>query len=180
MGHKVGFLTLNAGMASGADIILIPEIPYDIDKVVEAINKRKERGSKFTIIAVAEGAISKKDAKLSKKEYKKKLENYTYPSVSYEIADQLTKKTGAEVRVVVPGHAQRGGNPDPYDRVLCTRLGAAAAMAIIDKKWGNMVAMVNRATKLIPLEKVAGKLKEVDPKGTMIQEAKYIGISFGD
>lgn len=180
MGHKVGWLTLNAGVASGADVVLIPEIPFDIDKIVDTINKRNKQGKGFTIIACAEGAISKKDAKLSKKEYKKKLENYPYPSVSYEIAEQLTKKTGAEVRVVVPGHAQRGGNPDPYDRVLCTRLGAAAAMAIIDKKWGNMVAMVNRATKLIPLEKVAGKLKEVDPKGTMIQEAKYIGISFGD
>lgn len=180
MGHKVGWLTLNAGVASGADVVLIPEIPFDIDKIVDTINKRNKAGKGFTIIACAEGAISKKDAKLSKKDYKKKMENYAYPSVSFEIAEQLTKKTGAEVRVVVPGHAQRGGNPDPYDRVLCTRLGAAAAMAIIDKKWGNMVAMVNRATKLIPLEKCAGKLKEVDPKGTMIQEAKYIGISFGD
>ena len=180
MGHKVGWLTLNAGVASGADVVLIPEIPFDINKIAETIEKRNKEGKGFTIIACAEGAISKKDAKLSKKDYKKKLENYTYPSVSYEIAEQLTKKTGAEVRVVVPGHAQRGGNPDPYDRVLCTRLGAAAAMAIIDKKWGNMVAMVNRSTKLIPLEKVAGKLKEVDPNGTMIQEAKYIGISFGD
>ena len=82
MGHKVGWLTLNAGMAGGADIILIPEIPYDIDKVVKAINGRMARGSKFTIMAVAEGAISKEDAKLSKKEYKEKMKNYPYPSVS--------------------------------------------------------------------------------------------------
>ena len=89
MGHKVGWLTLNAGIAGGADIILVPEIPYDIDKIVEKINERHNRGSRFTILAVAEGAISKEDAKLSKKEYKKKLENYKYPSVSYEIAEQI-------------------------------------------------------------------------------------------
>ncbi len=89
MGHKVGFLTLNAGMAGGADLILIPEIPYDIDKVIAAIKERHDRGaSRFTILAVAEGAISKEDAELSKKRiYKKKLENYTFPSVSYELAD---------------------------------------------------------------------------------------------
>ena len=93
-GHKVGWLTLNAGMAGGADIILIPEIPYDIDKIVKAIEKRHERGAKFTILAVAEGAISKEDAKLSKKDYKKKLEKSKYPSVSYEIAAQILEKTG--------------------------------------------------------------------------------------
>src|SRR5574344_492525 len=106
MGHKVGWLTLNAGMAGGADIILIPEIPYDIDNIVKAIEERNSKGKKFTILAVAEGAMSKDDAKLSKKEYKEKLTHYTYPSVSYEIADQIQKKTGREVRVTVPGHMQ--------------------------------------------------------------------------
>ena len=99
MGHKVGWLTLYAGVASGADIILLPEIPYDIDKVIEAIDKRTRDGKGFTILAVAEGAISKEDAALSKKEYKEKLKNYKYPSVSYEIADQIEKRSGTEVRV---------------------------------------------------------------------------------
>ena len=180
MGHKVGWLTLYAGVASGADIILLPEIPYDIDKVVGAINKRKEEGKGFTILAVAEGTISKEDAKLGKKELKKKLENSKYPSVSYEIADEITKRTGSEARVTVPGHTQRGGSPCPYDRVLCTRLGSAAAEAIIDKDYGNMIAMINGETKRVPLEKVAGKLKVVDPECKMIKEAKNIGISFGD
>ncbi|MBR3347547.1 MAG: 6-phosphofructokinase, partial [Solobacterium sp.] len=94
MGHKVGWLPLNAGLAGGADIILLPEIPYDLKKIVDVIEQRDKEGHRFTIIAVAEGAISKEDAKLSKKEYKKKLANYTYPSVSYELADQITKKTG--------------------------------------------------------------------------------------
>lgn len=180
MGHKVGFLTLNAGMAGGADIILIPEIPYDIDKVIEAINKRAQRGSRFTILAVAEGAISKEKSKLSKKEYKKSMEEYKYPSVSYEIADQITKKTGMEVRVTVPGHTQRGGSPDPYDRVFASRLGAEAARLILEGEYGYMVGYVNREIVKVPLEDVAGKLKMVDPNSTIVQEAKTLGISFGD
>lgn len=180
MGHKVGWLTLYAGVASGADIILLPEIPYDIDKVIAAIDKRSCAGKGFTILAVAEGAISKEDAKLSKKEYKEKLKNYKFPSVSYELADEIEKRTGAEVRVVVPGHTQRGGSPCPYDRVLCSRLGAAAAQAIMDNDYGNMIAMVNGRTKRVPLGEVAGKLKSVDPDNQMIKEAKSMGISFGD
>ena len=180
MGHKVGFLTLNAGMAGGADIILIPEIPYDIDKVIEAINKRSQRGSRFTILAVAEGAISREKAKLSKKEYKKSMEDYKYPSVSYEIADQITQKTGMEVRVTVPGHTQRGGSPDPYDRVFASRLGAEAARLILEGEYGYMVGYVNREIVKVPLEDVAGKLKMVDPNSSIVQEAKTLGISFGD
>ena len=180
MGHKVGWLTLNAGMASGADIILIPEIPYDIDKVVEAIKQRGKNGSRFTILAVAEGAISKEDAKLSKKELKEKMKNYKYPSVSYEIADRILEKTGQEVRVTVPGHMQRGGSPCPYDRVFASRLGAEAAKLIIAKEYGYMVGIRNREIVKVPLEEVAGKLKMVSPDASIVQEAKMLGISFGD
>ncbi len=180
MGHKVGWLTLNAGIAGGADIILIPEIPYDIDKIVEAIRKREERGSKFTILAVAEGAISKEDAALSKKEYKKKMENYKYPSVSYEIAEQIQKKAGLDVRVTVPGHTQRGGSPCPYDRVFASRLGAEAGRLILKGEYGFMVGYKNREIVKVPLEDVAGKLKMVAPDAEIIQEAKMLGISFGD
>ncbi len=180
MGHKVGWLTLNAGMAGGADIILIPEIPYDIDKVVEAIKKRTERGSKFTILAVAEGAISKEDAKLSKKEYKEKMKNYKYPSVSYELAEQIQKKSGQEVRVTVPGHMQRGGSPCPYDRVFASRLGSEAGKLILKGEYGFMVGIKNREIIKVPLEEVAGKLKMVSPDASIVKEAKMIGISFGD
>ena len=180
MGHKVGWLTLNAGIASGADIILIPEIPYDIDKIVEAIDLRNRRGAHFTILAVAEGAISKEDAQLSKKDYRKKVEERPYPSVSYEIARQIEERTGGEVRVTVPGHMQRGGTPCPYDRVLSSRLGAAAAQLIMNREYGYMVGMKNREIVKVPLEEVAGKLKMVDPNATIVQEAKAMGISFGD
>lgn len=180
MGHKVGWLTLYAGIAGGADIILIPEIPYDIDKVIEAIEKRSKAGKGFTILAVAEGAISKEDAALSKKEYKEKLKKREYPSVSYEIAARIGEKIGNEVRVTVPGHMQRGGSPCPYDRVLCTRLGAAAAKLIMKDDYGYMVGLVNGKTKKIPLKDVAGKLKMVEKDSQIIEEAKEIGISFGD
>ncbi|MBR6476875.1 MAG: 6-phosphofructokinase [Lachnospiraceae bacterium] len=180
MGHKVGFLTLNAGMAGGADIILIPEIPYDIDKVIKKIEDREKNGSRFTIIAVAEGAISKQDAKLTKKEYKKKLLNNPYPSVSYEIAAQIQEKTGREIRVTVPGHTQRGGSPCPYDRVFASRLGAEAGELILKGEYGFMVGYKNREVVKVPLEEVAGKLKMVDPNSTIVKEAKLMGISFGD
>lgn len=180
MGHKVGWLTLYAGVGSGADVILIPEIPYDIDSVVNGIKKRHEEGKNFTILAVAEGVISKETAKLPKKERKQKLGKSIYPSVSYKIAAEIEEKTGMEVRVTVPGHMQRGGNPCIYDRVLCTRLGSEAAAAIMDKDFGNMIAMVNGETTRVPLENVAGKLKAVDPESDMIKDIKRMGISFGE
>lgn len=180
MGHKVGWLTLNAGMAGGADIILVPEIPYDIDKVIDKIEERDSNGSRFTIIAVAEGAISKEDAALSKKDYKKKMENYTYPSVSYEVAARIQEKTGREVRVTVPGHTQRGGSPCPYDRVFASRLGAEAGKLILDGEYGFMVGYKNREIVRVPLEDVAGKLKYLSPDATIVQEAKLLGICFGD
>lgn len=182
MGHKVGWLTLYSGIASGADVILIPEIPYDLDKIVEAIDRRKKRGSGFTILAVAEGAISKEDAKLSKKELKKKLAEYakTYPSISYKIAKELEERTGMEIRVTVPGHTQRGGSPCPYDRVLSTRIGSSAAQLILDEDYGYMVGIINGKIKKVPLEECAGKLKGVTPDAQEIQDAKRMGISFGD
>ena len=180
MGHKVGWLTLHAGIAGGADIILIPEIPYDIDRIIEAIQHRSKEGKGFTILAVAEGAISKEDAALSKKDLKEKQADYKYPSVSYEIAEKIAKKTGIEIRVTVPGHMQRGGSPCPYDRVLSTRLGAEAANLILKDQYGYMVGIINGKVKKVPLGEVAGKLKGVSPDDQLIQHAKLIGISFGD
>ena len=182
MGHKVGSLTLHAGIAGGADIILIPEIPYDIKKVCEAIRRRAKAGKRFTILAVAEGAISKEEAEMSKKKYKEKLEERAkkYPSVSYEIADRIFEETGSEVRITVPGHTQRGGEPCPYDRVLSTRIGAGAAEAIMEEDYGIMIGIINGKIKRVPLSECAGKLKMVSPKDQTVKAAKQIGISFGD
>jgi 6-phosphofructokinase len=180
MGHKVGWLPLNAGLAGGADVILLPEIPYDLKKVVDVIEERDRQGKRFTIIAMAEGAISKTDAKLSKKEYKEKLKKYTFPSPSYELADQITKQTGREVRVTVPGHIQRGGAPVAYDRVFATRCGAEAGRLILKEEYGVMVGYKNREMVKVPLKDVAGKLKALDPNARIIREAKSIGVCFGD
>ena len=180
MGHKVGHVTLHAGIAGGADIILLPEIPYDIKVISDVIQKRTKAGKKFTILAVAEGAISKEDAKLKKKEYKEKLAKRKYPSIAYELAEQIEQTTDKEVRITVPGHTQRGGSPCAYDRVFATRVGAKAAELILNQEYGYMVAMRDGEITKVPLEEVAGKLKYVDPKCSFIQEAKTIGISFGD
>lgn len=180
MGHKVGWLTLYAGMAGGADIILIPEIPYDIQVVVSALKKRERAGKRFSIIAVAEGAISKETAALGKKEQKAKLQQRKYPSVAYEIGAEIAEITGQEVRVTVPGHTQRGGAPTPYDRVLSTRLGVRAASLITQGRFGRMVVVRNNEITSIPLEESAGKLKMVDPDASIVEEARLLGLSFGD
>ena len=174
MGHKVGWLTLNAGIAGGADIILIPEIPYKLKSVIGKIQERGKTGHDL--------AISKERADMPKKERKKSLEELaaSYPSVSYELAAQITEATGKDVRVTVPGHMQRGGMPCAYDRVLSSRLGAQAALNIYEEKYGDLVAIQNHKIVSVPLKEIAGKLKTVDPKGDIIAEARLLGISFGD
>jgi len=180
MGHKAGWLTLHAGIAGGADIILIPEITYDINSVVGAITKRTEQGKRFSILAVAEGAVSKEDAKLSRKEIKAKYKNSGDPSISYRIGREIKKATGQEVRITVPGHMQRGGGPCAYDRVISTRLGAACADLIGKEQYGYMVGLKNDHVVPVPLSEVAGKLKMVDPNSDIVREAKRLGINFGD
>ena len=180
MGHKVGYVTLHAGIAGGADIILLPEIPYKLDTIINAINARAKAGKRFTIIAVAEGAIYEEDAALRKKKRKEKQAKKKYPSVAYELAEKIQNRTDQEVRITVPGHTQRGGTPCPYDRVLATRLGAAAADLILKEDYGYMVAIKNGQIKKVPLAEVAGKLKMVDPNSDIIKEARMTGISFGN
>ena len=180
MGHKVGWIPLYAGVAGGADVILIPEIPYDIKNVVNAIEKRDKSGGRFAIVVVAEGALTKDDAKLSKKEYKEKIAKRKYPSVAYEVADDIASLTGREIRVALPGHTQRGGAPTAYDRIFATQCGVEAAKAILEGKSGFMIAQHNWKMVRVPLKDVAGKLKYVDPNSDLVKEAKYMGICFGD
>ena len=180
MGHKAGWLTLYAGVAGGADVILIPEIPYKIKNVINCIKKRTKEGKTFSILAVAEGAIEEDIAKLPKKKRKEAMANLMYPSISYKIAHEIEEATGQETRVTVPGHFQRGGSPDAYDRFITTRFGAAAAQFIIEGKYGYMTGMVNNEIVPVPLKEVAGKLKEVPVDSPVIKSAKSIGISFGD
>ena len=180
MGHKVGSLTLHAGVAGGADIILIPEIPYDIKKVYEAIDKRTKNNKGFTIVAVAEGAISKEVAELPKKKRKEVIANSPYPSVAYEMADKLKEFTTQDIRIAIPGHTQRGGSPCPYDRVISSRFGAKAAELIKAKDFGKLVVFKDNMVTAIPLSESAGKLKYVSPDDDTVLAAKTLGISFGD
>lgn len=177
MGHKTGHLALNSGIAGGADIILIPEIPYRIEEVIKKIEEREEEGRHFTIIVAAEGAVSESDKFRSKKEMK---ERRSKTPVSFELAAQIRLMSGKDVRVTIPGHTQRGGVPCPEDRILATRLGSAAADFMISGKTGIMAAIVNGKITAVPLDEVAGKLKTVDVLSDEILEAKSLGISFGE
>lgn len=177
MGHKTGHLALNAGIAGGADIILIPEIPYKIEEVIKKIEEREAEGRHFTIIVAAEGAVSETDKFLSKKDLKRRREK---TPVSFELAAQIRLMSGKDVRVTIPGHMQRGGVPCPEDRILATRLGSAAADFMIAGKSGIMAAIVNEKIVSVPLEEVAGKLKTVDALGDEVLEAKSLGVSFGE
>ena len=180
MGRDAGWLTLNAGIGSGADVILIPEIPYDLNKVAGLIEERNRQGKRYSIIACAEGAVSVDDIKLDEEASRRKRENSRHSTVSYEIADRLEKLTGKEARVTVPGHYQRGGPPCPYDRVLATQFGVAAADLIINKQYGRMVAVQGGQIVSIPLEDAASKTKFLPVDHPMIQVARKMGISLGD
>lgn len=180
MGRDAGWLTLNAGVASGADVVLVPEIPYDIEKVAKVIEERRRRGSNYTILAVAEGAVSINDAVLSEEERRKAKETMRHSTISYRIASELESMTGQEARVTVPGHYQRGGPPCPYDRVLATRFGAAAAKLIQEKKYGYMVGIQGRNITSVPLEDAASRTKFLPTDNPLIETARDIGISFGD
>ena len=180
MGRDAGWLTLNAGIASGADIILIPEIPYKIEAVAAAVEQRYRSGKHFSIIAVAEGAVSSTDAVLSEEERRRVKEQSRHSTISYRIASELEALTGQETRVTIPGHYQRGGIPCAADRLLTSRLGVAAAELIRDGKFGYMVALQNNCIVPVPLSEVAGKLKTVPPDGEVVRAARALGLCMGD
>ncbi len=180
MGNKAGWLTLYSGLAGGADIILIPEIPFDIDKVAGACQKRADAGKAFSIVAVAEGAFDVEEAKLKKKERAKARAERGETTATARIARLIGEKTGLETRTVVPGHILRGGSPSAYDRILATQFGAHAAQLLKQEKFGYTVAMVDGKITQNPLEDVAMKTKFVEDDDQMVKTARSIGISFGD
>ena len=178
MGHKVGWLALEAGIAGGADAILLPEIPYSIKKVASLIKKNTKAGHKYSIICVAEGAITKEEAKMNKKE--RAAYYASTGTASDRLAKALSELVPNEIRCVVPGHVQRGGNPCAYDRRFASELGAVAGKLILEGKYGYMVALRGNDLVPVPLEEVAGKLKLVPPDCAEVQYAKALGISFAD
>lgn len=191
MGHRAGWLTLGAGLAGGADVILIPEIPYEVQSVASAIKRRARSGKPFSIVAVAEGAITVDEHKArqaateSKKTKKAKDSDTDEPEIVYadrtiKLAQQLEELTGLEARVTILGHLQRGGAPSAADRILSTRLGTAAADLVAQGTYGVMVAARGETAEAIPLEDVAGKIKTVPVDHPWIASARRVGTNLGD
>ena len=189
MGHRAGWLALGAGISGGADVILIPEIAYDVEVVAEAIRARKRKGKPFSIVAVAEGAVSSQEAlqaqSSKKKDKKAKQAAIEEPELVYAertlgLAKQLELLTGLEARVTILGHLQRGGTPSAADRILATRLGTAAADLIQQRQYGVMVAARGEFTEPVPLEAVAGQVKTVPPDHPWVESARRVGTSFGN
>jgi phosphofructokinase-like protein len=190
MGHRAGWLALGAGIAGGADVILIPEIPYNVETVAAAIKERKRTGKPFSIVAVAEGALTQQEfevqqANAAKKKDKKTKESVVEPELVYaertlRLAHQLESLTGLEARPTILGHLQRGGTPSAADRLLATRLGTAAADLIHARQYGFMVAARGESSAPVALEDVAGQVKTVPQDHPWVASARGVGTSFGD
>lgn len=180
MGNKAGWLALYAGMAGGADVILLPEIPYDIESVAKVVRSRQKKGKGFTIIAVSEGAMDQEEAKIKRKERDAARAQTPSFNIASRIASQLTQMCDVEARMVIPGHIQRGGSPCAYDRVLATQFGVHAAELIRDGVFGVTVALKGNQITHNPLKNVAGVAKPVPKDYQMVQLARDIGISFGE
>ncbi len=182
MGRNAGWIALHSGMAGSADVILIPEIPYSVDNIVAKIRNRDAQGKRFTVMAVAEGAKEIGGKAVVSKVVEDSPDPIRLGGVANKLAADLEKKIGAdhEVRTVILGHVQRGGDTCPYDRVLSIRYGIKALDLIEKEEYGNMVCIKNGQISKVSLEDVIGANKQVDPKGELVTAAKSIGICFGD
>lgn len=180
MGRYAGWIALESGIAGGADVIIIPEIPYEINKIAEKIDERKNIGKNFSIIVVSEGATPLNGERVVQKIVEDSPDPIRLGGIGNKIAYDLEKLTPVETRVTVLGHLQRGGRPSPYDRILSTRYGVYAVELIKQEIFGVMVSLKGESLTYFPLQDAVGKLKTVDPKGELVQIAKNIGVSFGD
>lgn len=179
MGRDAGFIALHSGLAGTADVILIPEIPYDFQRVCEKIMARDRAGRHFSIVVVAEGAFAK-GGTVSVMGESLPGEAKRIGGLCEPLAREIQRITGKETRSLVLGHLQRGGMPTGYDRLLATRFGGAAVTAIADGKWGHMVALQSPNIVSIPIEDALREPKRVDPNHDVVLTARATGISFGD
>jgi ATP-dependent phosphofructokinase / diphosphate-dependent phosphofructokinase len=170
MGRDAGWIALEAGIAGGAHVILIPEIPFRLDRICEYVAKREGYGKRFTIVVVAEGIHLPPELK----------ENRRAGSVGNLIGNAIAVRAHKEVRVSVLGHIQRGGSPTPFDRILATRFGVAAVDLIAQGGFGKMVCLRNERIEAVDIAQAVGRLKTVDPNGQMVHTARAVGICFGD
>jgi len=179
MGRHAGFIALHSGVAATADVILIPEIPYDIDKVCEKILARDRAGSNFSIVVAAEGAFPKSEA-VEGRVHPKPRREIRAGEIAERLSRQIHSGTKKECRSLVLGHLQRGGMPTGYDRLLATRFGAAAVRAVESGEWGHMVALQSPHLVTVPIAEVIKQEKRVEPDHDIVLAARSTGISMGD
>ena len=180
MGRYAGWIALYSGLAGGADVILIPEIPFTLDGIAKKIYSRIDSGRKFSIIVAAEGALEKDGKMIVKEIVKESAEPIRLGGIGEAVRAKLQDDYGFETRVTVLGHLQRGGIPVPADRILATRYGVAALEAAVNKRFGKMVCLRSPEIFTVDLEKAVGELKKVPSDGAYVSAAKAIGISFGE
>lgn len=180
MGNKAGWLSLYSGIAGGADVILLPEIPYEVEKVAKVIDERAKLNKNFTIIVIAEGALTVEEAQMKRKEREAMWKEDEFHNVSQRLASALEKMTNVECRTVIPGHMQRGGSPCAYDRVLSTQFGVRAAELIKEGHFGVSVALKGNTIGENKLSDIAGVPKPVPENDQVVRAARDINVSFGD
>jgi len=180
MGRYAGWIALAAGLAGGADVILIPEIPYNIDVVVEKINARSQERKKFSIVVVAEGAKPLGGEMVVSKHVEDSFDPVRLGGVGNVVAQAIESATDKETRVTVLGHLQRGGSPTAYDRILATRYGTGAVNLAAEGKFGRMVCLKGQNIESVPLEQAVGELHTVPVNGELIKVARQLGICLGD
>ncbi|WP_369403685.1 6-phosphofructokinase [Geofilum rubicundum] len=163
MGHHAGWIALYSGIAGGGDVILVPEIPYNLDHVYECLMERSRKKKPYSIVVVGEG-----------------IEKPSKKSAGAYIAKQIRKNTGLETRETILGYIQRGGSPTATDRILATRFGAYAARLIHEKQFGTMVAMRNGVISSVPLDEVGGKVRLIEADNKLVEKGRYMGVCFGD
>lgn len=178
MGRYAGWIALYAGIASSADVVLIPEIPFSYDSIEETIKEREARGLHYTMIVVAEGAVEKDGEVITKGKALGQQEKLG--GIADRVADELSKRTGKESRTVVLGHLQRGGSPSTYDRLISLRFGAAAIRCIQERDFNKLVVLQDNKLTRIPITSIAGKMKSVVLESDTVQTARDIGICLGD
>ncbi len=180
MGRKAGWIALHSGIAGGGDVVIIPEIPYQINKIVDYINKRRETGRHFSIIVIAEGAKPVGGEVVVKKVVEESSEQLRFGGISFVLAEQLEKMIELETRSVIMGHLLRGGTPTPFDRILATRLGSKAVDLIVEKHFGKMVSIKGNNLEDFPLEQVATGPRLIPPDYELVKEGREIGVCFGN
>ena len=180
MGRDAGFIALNSGISGNADVILIPEIPFDIEKVCSHLISNELNGRKYGIVVAAEGAVPAGGQVTVKSEAELGREHVVLGGIAERVAAEIAQRTGKDTRSLVLGHLQRGGSPTTFDRLLALRFGAAAVRAIEAGKFGHMVGLKSDAIELVTLEDALSVEKRVDPEGDTVRTARDMSISFGD